>query len=293
MWAFPHTTGTSGAPIDSVTPRHVPNSTRTFTQAQAQDFFRVLEWHHEALPPAPSIVIHGRKPAVFACGYCHLADGIGRPENAMLAGLSEAYIIAQIGDLRSGARTSAWAPYKPAAGMRQVAESASETEIAQAARYFSHLHARARSHVVESTIVPRSIEANGLYLRDPHGGSEPLGNRVIDMAMDGEAHELHDPFTRYVSYVPPGSISRGRALATIDRGTATKPCTSCHGPQLRGVGLVPPIAGRAPSYIMRQLIAFKMGTRSSAAAAPMRDEAATLSLDDMIAAAAYAGSRRP
>jgi cytochrome c553 len=62
---------------------------------------------------------------------------------------------------------------------------------------------------------------------------------------------------------------------------------------LRGIALVPPLAGRSPSYILRQLLAFKTKSRSSPLGAPMSDVAATLEIDDMIAAAAYAGSRKP
>ena len=90
----------------------------------------------------------------------------------------------------------------------------------------------------------------------------------------------------YTTYVPRGSIERGHALAI-------KLCASCHGEDLRGIGPTPPIAGRSPSYVLRQLFAFKTGTRSSTAGAPMRMAASTLSLDDMIAAAAYAGTLKP
>jgi cytochrome c553 len=73
----------------------------------------------------------------------------------------------------------------------------------------------------------------------------------------------------------------------------TPACASCHGPDLRGVGLIPPIAGRFPVYLVRQLLAFKSGTRSTPAGAPMRLVAATLDLDDMISAAAYAATQAP
>jgi len=44
---------------------------------------------------------------------------------------------------------------------------------------------------------------------------------------------------------------------------------------------------------MRQLIQFQDGSRSGPAAAPMQQIATTLGVDDMIAAAAYAASRKP
>jgi cytochrome c553 len=52
---------------------------------------------HGALP---DIVANGRKPGVFACGFCHRATGPGGPENADLAGLPKSYIIQQDGRLQ-------------------------------------------------------------------------------------------------------------------------------------------------------------------------------------------------
>ncbi len=292
-WAFPVAAPAPAAGLDSVTRRHVPGSTAAFTDAQAADYFDVLDWHPEGHPPMPAIVAHGRKPAVFACGYCHLAEGLGRPENATLAGLPEAYILAQVADFRSGARASALAPYPPVANMRRVAEGATTAEVTAAARYFASLRPNQRSRVVEATRIPRAVAGSGLYFVDPRGGTEPLGERLIELGANRQAHELHDARASYVAYVPPGSIARGRALATAGRN-GTLACTTCHGPGLRGIGsIVPPLAGRAPSYLLRQLLAFRTGTRSSAAGGPMRAEAGTLGLEDMIAVAAYAGSLKP
>lgn len=59
------------------------------------------------------------------------------------------------------------------------------------------------------------------------------------------------------------------------------------------MSLVPPIAGRSPSKILRQLYAFKSGTRHSAAAPPMAPLVAQLHPADKIAVAAYAASLTP
>lgn len=293
-WAFPHGSGGPATPpVDGATPHRVAHSHATFTEAEVRDLFAVPDWRPALHPPMPDVVAHGRRPAVFACGYCHLADGIGRPENAMLAGLPAAYLAQQMADLRSGARRSAWAPYGPGATMQRIADSATASEVAAAAAYFAGLQARRRSRVVEATHIPRAVAASGLYFRDPRGGVELLGDRLVEVAQDRAAHEVHDPRTAYVAYVPPGSVQRGRVLSLRGRSGGTTSCASCHGAALRGAGLVPPLAGRSPSYLLRQLLAFRTGTRSSAAGAPMRAEAATLDVDDMIAAAAYAGSLRP
>ena len=134
---------------------------------------------------------------------------------------------------------------------------------------------------------------NGLSTLLPGTEREALAGRLIELPLELRRHELHDPMAEYVAYVPRGSLARGRALATGDPAHGVKGCTTCHGPSLRGVGLVPPIAGRSPSYILRQLVAFRTGARSTPASAPMREFASGLSLEDMVAAAAYAGSRRP
>ena len=66
-----------------------------------------------------------------------------------------------------------------------------------------------------------------------------------------------------------------------------------HGTDLRGVGVIPPLAGRSPTYIVRQLLAFRSGARSAEAGAPMMPVVALMSVDDMIATAAYAASLEP
>jgi cytochrome c553 len=242
----------------------------------------------------PDIVAHGRKPVVGACAFCHLPDGSGRPENAMLAGLPAAYIAQQLSDMKSRARLSAWpGPYAPSDYMRTLAENLTDQEVADAAAYFSALRARQRSHVRERAQTPRSVSGVGVYFPAPDGGHEPLGRRIIEMPVDAWRHELHDPWVEYVAYVPPGSIARGRILVTMGRPPGVPPCEQCHGAGLGGAGLVPPLAGRSPSYMLRQLLAFRAGTRATPASGPMRAVAAQLELDDMIDAVAYAGSRTP
>jgi cytochrome c553 len=59
------------------------------------------------------------------------------------------------------------------------------------------------------------------------------------------------------------------------------------------MGQAPPIAGRSPSSLFRQLLAFKTGSRATIESAPMNAVAKSLTLDDLIAAAAYASTRNP
>jgi cytochrome c553 len=280
--------------IDSVAILHVPNSKRGFTAPQISNTFDPPDWYPETHGKAPDIVRYGRKPAIYACGFCHLPDGRGRPENASLAGLPADYIVRQMQDIASGARRSASSrPSRPMELMRQMAESSTVEEMRAAARYFSRQKLRYSPKVIESTTVPVTKPAAGLYVREPGNEVDTLGHRLMEFASIPERHDLRDAATEYVAYVPPGSIARGRVIATRATRANPKPCVSCHGDRLRGVKQVPPIAGRPASYILRQLFAFKAGTRSSAEGAPMREVVANLTTDDLIAAAAYAASRRP
>ena len=62
---------------------------------------------------------------------------------------------------------------------------------------------------------------------------------------------------------------------------------------MKGVGPIPPIAGRSPTYIVRQLYEFKTGGRSAGASALMKQAVEKLSAEDIIALAAYVGSLEP
>src|SRR5690606_21964518 len=98
----------------------VPDSTLEFTFSNPRNLYDPPDWHPQDHPPLPPIVAQGRNPGVFACAYCHLPNGQGRPENASLAGLPEAYIIQQMADWRAGLRESAEPQLGPATNMRAV-----------------------------------------------------------------------------------------------------------------------------------------------------------------------------
>lgn len=273
----------------------VPGSAETFTRGETRDLFAAPDWFPDAHRPMPEIVVRGRKPDVYACGYCHLPDGAGRPENATLAGLSAGYIVDQMAAFARGERRSAWTgpAYRPAALMVQVAGHVTVSEVAAAAAYFSSqslLHPRAQ--VVETGRVPRTRVGPWIHVAMEHSGDEPLGTRLIEIPRSVERHELRDPRTPYVAFVPPGSLARGRILA-IEGSQAAPACVACHGAGLRGDGPGPPLAGRSPTYLLRQLVAFRTRARNSAASASMHPVADALTLEDMIAAAAYAASLPP
>jgi len=295
-WAFP---GDSSKPAeagqtDDDTLLHVPNSDAAFTQGQLTNLFSAPDWHPGTHPEMPGIVAQGRKPAVHACAYCHLPDGRGRPENAALAGLPAAYIADQINDFRNGERKSAWhEAWLPADFMTASAKAATKEEIAVAAEYFASLPMKRHVEVVETADVPKTQELGWLYVPLDGAGTEALGSRIIEVPLDHDRHELRDSESGYRAYVPVGSIASGRDLVEEGRGDPAFACTNCHGADLRGEGPFPPLAGRSPSYLFRQLLAFKTGARSSASSRSMAHIVKKLDAQDMIAAAAYAASLEP
>lgn len=128
-WAFPvNPPGTQPVPDDGK-PRHVPGSAASFTVSQIRDLFAAPDWHPGDHPRMPDIVSIGRKPEVFACAYCHLPKGLGRPENSSLAGLPVDYIIQQVAEFKSRARKSSEPASLPVNVMIAVAKAATDAEV--------------------------------------------------------------------------------------------------------------------------------------------------------------------
>lgn len=292
-WMFPG----RGAPQAGIAPdpaemHKLAGSARSYTTAQLHDLYAAIDWFPDRHPTPPPVVLHGHPTGVMACGYCHLPDGQGRPENAALAGIPAAYIEAQVADLASHARGEARPDWLPGLIMQTVAAGASRTEVAEAAAYFSALPFTARVRVVEAAQIPAVRPAAFVYRTLPGDAREPLGDRIVEIPDDVERFELRAPDVTFTAYVPPGSVARGSALAHTGGDGRTQPCGLCHGPALRG-GLGPPIAGRYPGYLVRQLSAFHAGARHGESGAPMTAVTARLSQRDMIDLAAYAASLRP
>jgi cytochrome c553 len=291
-WAYPWVPDFKVTPADDV-PQHVPDSTASFTIKQERDLFFVPDWHPEDHPAMPDVVAHGRMPDVRACGSCHRAAGTGGPENASLAGLPAAYIIQQIEDYKSGARKFAGPQRSPSVVMTAIAKASNEEEIKAAAAYFSSLKPATNIKVVETDTVPVTQIARVFYMLVKDGGTEPIGQRIIETPVDAAQFEHRDTRSQFIAYVPKGSIAKGEVLATTGGAGITTPCITCHGPDLRGVAPIPGIAGRSPSYLVRQLYDFQQHARAGSAGAPMAPVVEKLSPDDMISLAAYVTSLTP
>ncbi len=291
-WAYPWAPDFKAVADDGV-PRHVPDSAVAFTITQERDLFFVADWHPDDHPPLPDVVAHGRQPDVRACGSCHRAEGTGGPENASLAGLPASYIVQQIADYKSGARKFAGPQRSPSLLMTAIAKALTEEEAKAAAAYFSSLKPKANIRVVEADTVPATQIARVFYMLSKDGGTEPIGQRIVEVPVDVEQFEHRDTRSQFVAYVPNGSIAKGEALAKTGGSGKTTPCATCHGPDLTGVGSIPGIAGRSPSYLVRQIYDFQQHARAGRAGALMAPVVEKLSHDDMISLAAYVSSLKP
>jgi len=294
-WAYainPPTEGSAPAKTPDTTPRHVPDSEAAFTLAQVSDFFHPPDWHPTDHPAMPAVVSRGRAPDVFACGYCHLPNGQGRPENSSLAGLPAAYIVQQLADFKRGLRKSSEPRHAPTSAMIKYETKANERETRAAAEYFSTLKPRPWIRVVETSTVLGTHVAGWMLVPSDPVQMESIGQRIIETPENLERTELRDDHSGFVAYVPVGSVKKGEVLAT---GGASKTlhCATCHGRDLKGKGKVPPLAGRSPSYIVRQLYDIQSGARAGAATHQMKPVVAKLTVDDMVALAAYTASLNP
>ena len=142
-------------------------------------------------------------------------------------------------------------------------------------------------------MAPRTYLANGrMRYLEPGGGTEPIAGRIITVPEDMARARLRDPSSGFVSYVPVGSVARGKALVETGGGR-TIACGICHGQDLKGQASIPRLAGLHPIYTYRQLTWFKDGTRAGVDAALMKPWAAPLTSDDMVAISAYLASLTP
>jgi cytochrome c553 len=238
----------------------------------------------------PDIVAHGRQPDVRACGFCHMPNGKGRPENAPVAGLPKGYIVQQLLDFKSGARKTA--ELRKPNDMGNLAPFLTDKDIDDAATYFSSMPWTQWIRVVETDTVKKTRVAGQMYHLVDDGTTEPIGVRIVEAPEDESLEALRGPRSGFVAYVPTGAIKKGEELVTTGGGKTT-PCAVCHGPDLHGVATIPGLANRSPSYLGRQLWDFKTGARNGAMAALMKPVVEKLTNEDMVNILAYTASRKP
>lgn len=175
------------------------------------------------------------------------------------------------------------------------------------AAYFSSIEWKVPfARVIETERVPQTrIQGNAFVpLERSRALAEPIAGRIIEVSDDDRNifdGEPGSPRIGWTTYVPVGSIARGRDIVTtggvmrlgdevIPKTTA---CAGCHGPDLMGMDDVPPLAGRSASYLARQLYDFQRETRIGRSSPLMRVVVANLTEQDMVAVTAYLASLQP
>jgi cytochrome c553 len=281
------------APAPDTTIYTLPGSTLKLMRNQIGNGFGPADWYPGDHPQMPSIVANGRMEGnVTACSLCHMPNGKGRPENAGVAGFSEAYFIQQMMDFRADLRKSADPRKANTNRMIAIAKAMTEDEIKQAAAYFGSMPWSTWIRVVETNMVPKTRIAGGMFLRLEGNETEPIGNRIIEAPENTEYTEVYrNPRSGFIAYVPVGSVARGQALVTTGGNGKTTACGICHGANLQGMGPVPGLAGRSPSYIVRQLHDMQSGTRKGVWSELMKPVVANLTAEDYVAIGAYLASR--
>jgi cytochrome c553 len=297
-------------PAEAARKRHVEGSSLTFTRLDIRG--NVVDWFPGDHPnPMPSIIKQGQAALGStgrACGTCHLSDGSGRPENSSPAGLPAKYILRQLNDFRNGLRHSVEPGKANSNTMVMLAKAMTEEEMKQAADYFSSVTWRPHVTVVETNRVPANRIQGELFIPlvnnvTEHKLTEPIGNRIIEVPTDVDVNQvLRNSRGTWIAYVPVGAIARGKNLVTtggssivnneIVLGRATA-CTTCHGQDLRGMAPdIPPLAGRSPSYLAREIFDIQQGMRAgSYPVLPLMKKAVeNLTAEDIIDITAYLAS---
>jgi cytochrome c553 len=293
QWAYgtlppapPAGRGGQAPATDNTTPRTLAGSTLSFTLPQIRDGFGPADWFPGDHPAMPDIVAHGRRPDVRACALCHYPNGKGRAENAPIAGYPVAYFIQQMTDFKNGSRKSSDPKKANTNIMIAIAKAMTDEEIKASAEYFGSMKWTPWIKVVEAANAPKTRVAGGLFLALDGGEKEPLGARIIEVPENTEATEtLRDPRSGFIAYVPTGSVRKGEALA--------KSCGVCHGAELKGLGPVPGLAGRSPSYLARQMYDMQQGARKGQWTELMKPVVEKLSEDDILNLAAFTASLKP
>ncbi len=251
------------------------------------------DWYPEDHPKMPDIYANGDPSRnVIACALCHYPNGKGKAENAPPAGQPEGYLVQQLLDFKNDLRQCAEPRKSNYQLMIDCAKGMTDEEIDQVSEYMASMKWTPWIEVVETDTVPKTRIRGGLHivLEGEEAGTEPIAERIIESPVHSYRTEfLRDPRSGFIAYAPVGSIKRGEELVR-NGGGKTLQCAICHGEDLHGIGTVPGIAARSPSYMARQLNDMKQGTRNGAMSALMTPVMANLTSEDILNIVAYMAS---
>ena len=195
--------------------------------------------------------------------------------------------------LRSGKRKPTGPEaYLPSQNMLKIARAMTDAEIDASAKYFAQQKLRA-ARVRDREPAHTARRARGVDLRGSprHRRSRrPAARshqRTRATRTPRRSPGIHRPMCRPAASTA-ASASSSRAMAA-----RRQPCATCHLANLKGTDKIPPIAGRSPTYLLRQMLAFRNGRRTGEAAQQMKPVVEKLTLNEMIDVVAYLGSLVP
>jgi cytochrome c553 len=191
-------------------------------------------------------------------------------------------------DYRDGLRKSADPRKTNTNTMIAYAKATTHEDDLVAAQFFAQQPYPRRLKVIESKTAPKVRMQGGMHMAVPAGeggGMVPIrADEIVEVPDDNLRAEARDTRMGWTAYVPPGTLGRGKQVA------AKYQCATCHGTNLEGIGPVPPLAGRSPSYTMRQLFDMKEGARRGPWAELMKPIVSRMTLQEMMAVSAFAAS---
>ena len=269
--------------LDTIT---LPGSEKSYTEKQINDFFDAPDWYPDTHPVMPKVVQYGAKPRVFACASCHLSSGSGHPKSASLSGLPADYFFRQMKAYQRLQRDSIIGV------MIGIAKGMSDEQIRDAANYFESLKTLNVQEVKEVDEVPVTyINSRFMRLLDSaQVTKEPIGERIITVPKDEFRVKARDPFATFITYVPTGYLAQGRKI--VEKGNRiAAACITCHGVDLMGTQVAPPIAGQHASYLVARLREYKNGVRRDLeSAVTMANNLKYFSEQEILSIAAYLAS---
>jgi cytochrome c553 len=242
-WAYPvlpSTAPPAAVPDDGVKHR-LAGSRQAFTRAELFDLFAAHDWFPESHPPMPwwPGAAHPRCGPV-ACAITPTARGgpRTRPWRACQA------VVQQMHDYQAGLRRSAAAQAGPHLRMVAAAVHLDEADLPGRSGLFlgaalPALDQRGRDRSSASHPGGDGLHVGRLARAGP-GAHRPAHRRGAQGPVPDRMARSPVGFTAYVPRQP----GRGRQIALQGEGGVSA-CVSCHGPGLKGLGLIPPLAGRS------------------------------------------------
>ena len=115
----------------------------------------------------------------------------GRPENAKLAGLSRSYIFAQVRALHFGERQPGKPGWPPTVLMQNAIADMTDTQILEAAEYFSQQRNASFVQVLERGFAPAHKPGCGIYVPGA-GRPVPLKQTIVEMPTDATRFEARE-----------------------------------------------------------------------------------------------------